>query len=464
VLLTISADISGTDLGYLMHKNPSRSHSFELPFGKAHVFYPELAANRSTVALLVDIDPISLVRGRSQSGGEGALDQYVNDRPYAASSFLTVAISRVLGSALAGRSKERQALADHPIHLTAVLAVVPCRGGERILRRLFEPLGYEIQTEHHPLDRRFPEWGEGPYYTVRLHGRKRLQELLTHLYVLVPVLDAEKHYWVGDAEVEKLLQKGDGWLAEHPERDLIAARYLRYDRKLTRAALARLADEDTLDPDAMETAHREEELQVEEPLRLWEQRIGAILSVLRAVEAKSVIDLGCGEGKLLQALLDDRWFARIVGMDVSWRSLEIAGRRLRLDQMPGTQRSRIELMHGSLMYRDMRLNGFDAAVVAEVIEHLDVPRLATFERAVFEYARPRAILITTPNSEYNAKFATLPAGHFRHKDHRFEWTRAEFAAWAGTVADRFSYSVKFVPVGADDPLTGTPTQMGVFTR
>jgi 3' terminal RNA ribose 2'-O-methyltransferase Hen1 len=329
---------------------------------------------------------------------------------------------------------------------------------------LFEPLGYHVASDHHPLDEQFPEWGESEYYTVRLRGRVRLQDLLTHIYVLIPVLDAEKHYWVGDDEVDKLLRKGEGWLASHPEREIIAARYLRYDRRLTRDALARLVDEDAPDPEAIETAHLQEEQEIEEPLKLSEQRIGAVLSAFRSAGAKTVVDLGCGEGRLLKTLLADRSFDRIVGMDVSWRSLEFAHRRLYLDQMPPAQRKRIEVIHGSLMYRDKRLQGFDGAAAIEVIEHLDLPRLATFERVLFEQAQPKTVVITTPNSEFNVLFPTLPAGAFRHKDHRFEWTRAEFANWASDVAARFEYSVRFVPVGPENASLGAPTQMGVFTR
>ena len=409
----------------------------------------------------MDIDPVGLVRGRS---GEGALDRYVNDRPYVSSSFLSAAMSRVFGTAMGGRSKERQELADTLLDWTAVIAVVPCRNGESFIRALFEPLGYAVSTERHPLDECFPEWGDGFYYTVTIAGKKRLQDLLTHIYVLIPVLDAEKHYWVGDDEVEKLLRKGEGWLAAHPERETIAARYLRYDRRLTRDALARLADEAGDDPEAAEEAHTHEELQIEAPMRLWEQRIAAVLSALHQAGAKTVVDLGCGEGKLLKPLLQDKAFEKITGMDVSWRSLETARRRLYFDQMPDAQRKRIELIHGSLMYRDKRLEGFDAATVVEVIEHLDAPRLAAFERVLFERARPKTIVVTTPNSEYNVRFETLPAGQFRHKDHRFEWSRQEFSSWAAGIAERFGYSVRFRPVGPEDSVVGAPTQMGVFTK
>lgn len=463
MLLTITTEHRpATDLGYLLHKNPANTHSFELSFGKAHVFYPEAAVDRCTAALLLDVDPVGLVRGKRGQYEGGTLDQYVNDRPYVLSSFLSVALGRAFGTAMTGRSKGRQALADRAIPLSATLAVVSCRAGEKLLRELFEPLGYAVSAEHHPLDEKFPDWGEGPYYTIKLEGEVRLQDLLNHLYVLVPVLDAEKHYWIGKDEVEKLLRKGEGWLATHPHKEAIVRRYLPKQKHLAREALARLAEEDNPDPDAAEETHSIEETKIEEPIRLWQQRMGAVVAVLRSAGAKRVLDLGCGEGRLLRELLDEKSLTEIVGMDVSYRSLEIACQRLRLERMPTKQRERLKLIHGSLMYRDKRLAGYDAATVVEVIEHLDPPRLAAFERALFEAARPKTVIVTTPNAEYNVKFETLPAGQFRHRDHRFEWTREEFQRWARSVAERFGYTIRFLPVGEEDAQVGAPTQMGVF--
>jgi 3' terminal RNA ribose 2'-O-methyltransferase Hen1 len=464
MLLTItSTHEPATDLGYLLHKNPAKVHSFDLSFGKAHIFYPEATPQRCTMALLLDVDPVGLVRGRGGQS-EGGLDQYVNDRPYVLSSFLSVALSRALGTAMSGRSKGRQELADKRIPLTATLAVVACRGGDHLLHELFEPLGYKVQARRHVLDEKFPEWGEGPYYTVTLEGEVLLRDLLRHVYVLIPVLDAEKHYGVGKEEVEKLLGKGEGWLAGHPHKEAIVKRYLPRQRQLAREALARLAEEDNPDPDAVLEANAREETRIEEPIRLWQQRMGAVVAVLRSVGARRILDLGCGEGRLLEELMAEKTFQEIVGMDVTFRSLEIASRRLKLERMPAKQRERLKLMHGSLMYRDRRLEGYDAATVVEVIEHLDPPRLAAFERVLFEAARPAAVVITTPNAEYNAKFETLPAGQFRHKDHRFEWTRAEFQDWAGRIAQRFGYTPRFLPVGEEDSQLGAPTQMGVFIR
>jgi 3' terminal RNA ribose 2'-O-methyltransferase Hen1 len=466
MLLTITTTHQpATDLGYLLHKNPSRLHSFELSFGQAHVFYPEANDETCTAALLLDVDPVGLVRNRKGPSGErGTLDQYVNDRPYVASSFLSVAIARVLGSALAGRSKDRPELAATPIPLKAKISSLPCRGGEGLLRRLFEPLGYQVLAHRHSLDPVFPEWGESVYYGVELSAEVRLQDLLTHVYVLIPVLDNEKHYWVGDDEVEKLLRHGGSWLASHPEREEIARRYLKYRRDLAKDALARLVDEEMPDPDVNAMNNDNDEEAVEKPLNLGEQRLNSVVAVLKSANAKRVIDLGCGEGKLLRVLLQERSFEEIVGVDVSHRALQIAQERLRLERLPSRQKDRLKLLQGSLTYRDKRLSGFDAAAVVEVIEHLDQPRLAAFERVLFEFAKPGVVVLTTPNVEYNVRFASLPAGSFRHKDHRFEWTRAQFRQWAELTADKHGYSARFLPVGPEDSELGAPTQMAVFQR
>jgi 3' terminal RNA ribose 2'-O-methyltransferase Hen1 len=466
MLLTITTTHQpATDLGYLLRKNPARPQSFSLTFGKAHVIYPEATQERCTVALLVEVDPVGLVRNRRGPSGEGgALEQYVNDRPYAASSFLSVALAEVFGSALSGKSKERPELADAPLPLRVTVSALPCRGGEEFLRKLFEPLGYTVSAHRLPLDENFPDWGESAYHRVELDARLPLQQLLSHLYVLVPVLDNDKHYWVGDDEVNKLLRHGEGWLAGHPEREAITRRYLKHQRSLVDDALAQLVDESEPDPDAAAEAHALEEEAIERSISLNDQRLGSVLAALKSTGAARVLDLGCGEGRLLQALLKERQFTEIVGMDVSHRTLEIAHDRLHYDRLPPLQKERMRLLHGSLIYRDQRLAGFDAAAVVEVIEHLDAARLAAFERVLFECAKPKHIVITTPNFEYNVKWETLPAGKFRHRDHRFEWTRAEFQEWANRVATRVGYNVRFLPVGPEDSVVGSPTQMGVFER
>jgi len=464
MLLTISTTHRpATDLGFLLHKNPAERKSYEFWFGGAHVFYPEASEERCTVAVLVDVDAVGLVRGR-KPGGITRYD-YVNDRPYVASSFMSVALAKAFSTAMGGRSKERPDLAAEALPYEVEIAALSCgAGGDDLVRRMFQPLGYAVETRGHPLDPAFPEWGESRYLTVRLAARCRLADLLNHLYVLIGVLDNQKHYWVGPDEVEKLLRRGGEWLRAHPERELIANRYLKYQRPLAARAIARLVAEEQPDPDEHDDEAAAEETVVEERIRLVDQRMGSVVSALRSSGATSVVDLGCGEGRLLRELMADRRFTRIAGMDVSHRALEIASRRLRLERLPPMQRQRIELFQGSLLYRDERLNGFDAAALVEVIEHLDDDRLAACERAVFEYARPRSIVVTTPNAEFNANWESLPAGEFRHRDHRFEWTRDQFAAWADPIAERHGYRVRYLPIGPDQADTGAPTQMAIFDR
>ena len=465
MLLTITTTHApASDLGYLLHKNPGRPQAFDLSFGTAHVFYPEVSDQRCTAALLLEVDPVGLVRRDSPNGDGFALQQYVNDRPYAASSLLSVALSQVLGSALAGTSRERPDLVDQAIPLSATVTALPCRGGEGFLRQLFEPLGYAVTAEHHPLDTTFPDWGEGPYYTVTIAATTPLHRLLSHLYVLVPVLDNDKHYWIGDDEVDKLLRHGEAWLANHPMKEAIVRRYLKHRRGLADAALAKLIEADPQQVEAADEARATEEEQVERKISLNEHRHAAVITAMKTAGATTVLDLGCSTGNLLRSLLADRQFTRIVGLDVSHAALEVAADRLNLDRMSEKQRQRVELLHGSLTYRDARLAGFDAAAVVEVIEHLDESRLAAFERVLFEFARPATVVVTTPNVEYNVRFETLPAGRMRHRDHRFEWTRAEFQAWATAAAERFGYAVRFEPVGPADAEVGPATQMAVFAR
>jgi 3' terminal RNA ribose 2'-O-methyltransferase Hen1 len=476
MLLTITLDRSefapATDLGFLLHKNPFRPEPqlFKLPFGTARVFWPEVGDERATAALALAIDPVGLVR--RPAGGEAfALGQYVNDRPYAVSSFLAVAIGEVFGTALSGRCAPRPDLVERPLPLSARLVVLPSRGGADFVERLFAPLGYTVASTPHPLDPSFPAWGESPYLTVELRGQVRLRDLLAHLTVLIPVLDGAKHYYVGPDEIDKLLRRGAGWLAGHPERELIAARYLRYRRGLVREAVARLLEEDVAAAGEAEPESPAGDAEVVEAVEevakaagLHQLRLETVVTVLKERGAGRVLDLGCGEGRLLSLLLTDPQFVEIVGVDASHRALDRAADRLRLDRLPPAKRERIRLLHGSLTYRDARLSGYDTAAVVEVLEHLDPWRLEAFARALFGEARPATVVVTTPNREFNVHWPDLPAGDRRHPDHRFEWTRVEFRGWADGVAGRFGYAVRLVGIGPEDAEVGAPSQMAVFVR
>ncbi|KUL67276.1 MULTISPECIES: 3' terminal RNA ribose 2'-O-methyltransferase Hen1 [Streptomyces violaceusniger group] len=502
ITTTGTAQRPATDLGFLLHKHPDKAQRFSTSYGTAHVLYPEAAAERCTAALLLEVDPVALVRrGRGKGRGgapDSALAQYVNDRPYAASSLLAVALSAVFSSALRGQCKARPELPERALPLRIEVPALPARGGAALVERLFAPLGWAVTAEPVALDEEFPRWGDSRYVRLVLEGELRLADALRHLYVLLPVLDDAKHYWVAPDEVDKLLRSGEGWLERHPEQRLITNRYLARRWSLTRSALerlelARLAEADDTEAEeidnavdsAVDSAVGEpaaeplEEDDGEEgselrPVPLAVRRREAILDALRGAGAARVLDLGCGQGQLLGALLKEARFTEIVGVDVSMRALNEAARRLRLDR-PGPDRpgsdtgsaerqssARLKLTQGALTYTDSRLAGYDAAVLSEVIEHVDPPRLPALEHAVFGAARPKAVVVTTPNVEYNVRWETLPAGRMRHGDHRFEWTREEFRAWAEQVAERHGYAVEFRPVGPEDPEVGPPTQLALF--
>lgn len=451
-----------TDLGFLLHKHPDKSQSFSTSMGMAHVFWPEAGNKRTTVALLLEVDPIALVRGKGRRDSGFSLAQYVNDRPYAASSMLSVALGRVFRTALTGRCEARPDLVGTPLPLEVHLPALPSRGGSELIERLFGPLGWTVAATPLPLDPEIPAWGESRYVDVTLTGDIVLADALAHLYVLIPVLDDNKHYWVSQDEVEKLLRMGGVWLAEHPERDLITRRYLRHQRELVQSAVGRLAEIDDAEPQQLDNAVPDEP--DERPTPLVQLRKGAVLAALRAEGANTVVDLGCGEGSLLRELITDPTFSKILGVDVSHRALEIAAKRLRFDRMPDTQRARLELVQSSATYRDDRLAGYDAVVLMEVVEHVDLPRLPALVRSVFAHARPTSVVVTTPNVEHNVRYEFLSEGAMRHADHRFEWTRAEFRSWAKAVATEHGYDVRYLPVGEDDPEVGPPTQMAVFRR
>jgi 3' terminal RNA ribose 2'-O-methyltransferase Hen1 len=463
--ITSTAD-SASDLGYLLHKHPGRAQSFDVAAGQAHVFYPEATERRCTAALLLEVDPIALVRGRRFGGDTFSLGQYVNDRPYAASSMLAVALGKVFRSAMAGRCEARPDLPGLALPLEIHVPALPSMGGSELVHRFFEPLGWVVEAAPVPLDPSIPAWGDSRYVDLRLRGTMTVSQALSHLYVLLPVLDNAKHYWVTSDEVDKLVRAGSPWLQHHPERELIIRRYLRHQTDLVLSAVGRPAEADDTLPEALDNAVAGTNNDTDDapPVFLVQHRRRAVVAALKQAGASRVVDLGCGEGALIRDLLNDVSFSEILGVDVSHRALELAERRVGLDRLPDNQRARLTLLQSSLTYRDERFAGFDAMVLMEVIEHLDVPRLPSLERTVFAQARPRTVIVTTPNAEHNVRFEHLAAGTMRHRDHRFEWTRGEFAEWANRVGNHHGYTVQLRPIGEDDPQVGPPTQMAVFSR
>ena len=445
MLMTITYNGENTpDLGYILHKNPYHPQAFSLSTGKAYVFFPEVSPSRTTVALLLDLDTLSVTR-------PGA--PIVNDRAYVSSSLMSTALAKIFGTAMSGRADSHQGLSDTILDLSATVVMLPCRTERKLLNRVFEPLGYEVSYESYVCDELFPAWGGPTYINLTIHGKQRLRDLLRHLAVLIPVFDSQKQYWIGADEVDKVFRLGEEWLPSHPQSAFIHARYLAYRQSLLSHPL------DT-------PGESQEEAEAPEGrIRLTALRYAGVVDALKRAGATSVIDLGCGEGNLLKLLLQDRQFARLAGVDASAGMVEAAGRRLGLEEPGDAQQmvsGRVKLFQGALSYRDQRFSGYDAACLIEVVEYLDPARLGGVERVIFEFAHPKTVILTTPNADYNIHYGLSP-GTWRHKDHRFEWTKAQFRDWAQTVGEKFGYTVSILDIGPGDERQIAPTQMGVFT-
>ena len=468
MLLTITyRGESTSDLGYLLHKNPDRTQKFDLSFGNAYVFYPTVSNNITTAAILLDINPIDLARGKLGSR-DGGLFDYVNDRPYVCSSFMSTALNKVFSTAINGRCEKKPELVMEKLDLEANVTMLPCKGDKELIQRIFKPLGYEITFDNYILDDKFPRWGESSYVNLKLSAKIRLCDLLNHLYVLIPVFDKRKHYWITKDEVEKLLKHGEGWLSEHPEKHLITQRYLHSRKTLVNLALIKLYEDKPDDEDDEVITEDEDIITATTPRTtkksLNDRRLEAVVKAVIDNGAKRVIDIGCGEGKLISLLLSNPKIQKVTGVDVSILALERAKSRLNYDRMPEYKKAKLELLQGSLTYKDKRFCGYDAVCVIEVIEHLEPTRLTALKRVLFEFTAPPVVIMSTPNVEYNVNYERLNAGAVRDSDHRFEWTRREFRDFANDICDAYGYSVEFFDIGDMDEEHGAPTQMGVFKR
>jgi len=453
MLLTINYTGQKTeDLGYLLHKNPYRPQEFSLSYGKAYVFYPEVSYESTTVALMLDINPIDLARGKVGTTAGGLFD-YVNDRPYVCSSFMSTAISKVFGTAMSGHSKEKPKLADTPLNLTAKIHMLSAPNQSMILE-VFEPLGYTVEIETFLNDDNFSNWGNSKYVNLTLNGTIRLQDLLNHLYTLIPVFDSKKHYYISNNEIEKLLSHGKGWLKEHPKCEYITSRYLNRRRSLVSKALLQLMDDPEINENKVYLKEKKPNLN--------QTRLQTVVDEVLSSGARTVIDMGCGEGNLTRLLIKEKQLIKVAAFDVSFTVLERAKDKIKIDKLHETLQNKLDLFQSSLTYRDKRFEGFDCACVVEVIEHMDESRLSAFTQILFGFSKPRTAIITTPNAEYNVNYEHMKESELRHGDHRFEWNREQFTKWAENICEKYGYKVEIKKIGDGDEETGTPTQMGVF--
>lgn len=462
MLLTITYTGNETqNLGYLLQKNPARPQQFEVSYGKAYVFYPKVSDEETTAALLLDIDPLDLAKGKVGSS-EGGLFDYVNDRPYVCSSFMSTAIARIFGSALNGKCKEKPELAETPIDLSATIYSLKDNGYVDLPDQLFSPLGYNVMTKRTLLDPKFPEWGMSPYIDLTICGTVKLSDLLKHIYVLIPVFDTQKHYYFDESEINKLLKHGEGWLSQHPYKEKITRRFLGKHTGYIKKAQEALAAEIIEDGIAEETPISEIQKKLSRtPLNT--QRLEAIKDAILKSGAKSVIDLGCGEGKLAIQLAKEPQLNKVTAFDVSTKSLDIASDRSRKEKLDPEEKEKLNFKQASLTYKDSRFQGFDCACLIEVIEHIDPARIPDVERIVFSFASPKTVIVTTPNRDYNTVYG-MSGDQLRHRDHRFEWTRKEFEEWTRSICEKFGYTCEICGIGDMSEEFGQPTQMGVFKK
>ena len=443
-----------TDLGYLLHKHPDKIQNFEITGGTAYVMYPEATEERCTCALIVDIDPIALVRGKPGSKNAGLVRDYVNDRPYTANSITASAMSDVFRSALNGRCVAREALVQTPIDLKASIASVRLSAGVERIERLWSALGYDTTVE--PLDGNAEE---AKYGKITIASSKHtLAQMLSQMSVLIPAIDGRKHHFVSASDIEVLVRRGQDWLGEHPDREWVSRRFLNRQQTLAEAALERLvpeeADEDSETGEARAQSHT---LRV--PLQ--KARIEAVRARLLERGATRIVDVGCGEGDLIRALVKEPQVVEVIGVDASTTALERAERRVR--RLPEQHKNKMKFVHAPAGAIDERWSQCDAIAVVETIEHIDPENWEPVERCIFEIARPKTVVVTTPNREYNPVYGIAPDKR-RHRDHRFEWTREEMRTWCENTAKRYGYEVEVEGIGTIDPEHGSPTLMGVFAR
>lgn len=472
---------AAADLSFLLRKHPDKVQRFDLPTGVATVFFPESSAERAEMTMVLTVDPIELIRNKSIRHGAGfPLGQFVNDRPYATTSLVSHAVAKVFSSAMTGGLASDPEAPFRRTDITLRLPALPVvahreLAGADLVRALFEPLGWTIAATPLPADPQHPEWGDSRYLDVTLSAHTTVADALRQFCALVPVVTDAQHYWVSSNQAEALVRLGTligseasseppadlasrSWLAGHSLAELIVRRYLVHQRDLVDECWALLGGL----PDAEgETGHAEKVTQ--RAPRLADLRSAAIHAQLSGLGATSVVDMGCGEGALLRVLSRDASFRRLIGTDVDSRALRRAAESLNLFDADERLRDRVQLLHSSATYRDDRLKGADALVLMEVIEHLDADRLPTLVDTVFGFTRPGHVLVSTPNIEYNAFYPTPFETGYRHSDHRFEFTRAEFEEWASGIGEAYGYTVRFAGIGEADPEHGASTQMAVFT-
>ncbi|MFJ7684675.1 3' terminal RNA ribose 2'-O-methyltransferase Hen1 [Peribacillus butanolivorans] len=443
--LTIQASGDNVQaISYLLSKNPrnlyERNHKGHL----VRLFYSKFTETELEATIFVTPDPIELVKGNSNSYD---ITHYINDREFAVSSIFCSLIRSALGTALNGQPKEEHTeWVNHPFSFQFEFGPVVSSLSDNQLKDLFEPIGYEVMITRPEIEYSFQIKDKSSARSISLKGMKTLQEGLRHLFVLIPVIDNYKHYYIDEKEIEKLERYGDGWLKDHPMRDYIYRQSLRFKEVYS----------------IVENRKPEEKKEEKEnKVRLNDLRYEKIVDTVSQMNPRSIVDFGSGEGKLSVRLGFVEGVKEILAVEPSQTAaIKALGR---FEKVKNKEKFVVpETLWGSLFYYDERLKNKDVIILCEVIEHIDEYRLPKVLDTILHDYQPNALIITTPNHEYNEVYDMEDV--LRHNDHRFEWTRAEFRQWCTERNHRDIYSLKFEGIGEEHDTYGYPTQMVVFER
>lgn len=439
-------------ISYLLSKNPSNLYDRDEKGSRVRLVYTAFTEEETELLIYVTPDPVELVRN---SPNTFDITQYINDREFAVSSLFCSYIKSALATALNGKPKDDFIKwVDYKFDLILGFGPVASDLPDAVIESIFTPIGYEVKIERGITDYSFKLKSRSSARYINLTGRQTLQNAIRHLFILIPVLDNYKHYYMDKSEVDKLERYGTGWLDDHPMRDLIIKRALKFKELISEVASPK--KEDLLQGDSEPV--EESEIKV----RLNEQRYQTIVDIVTKLPQKeTVVDFGSGEGKLSVRLGFIPGVKEVLAVEPSQVSQLRAIRKI--DKVRSSEGFVAPTqVWGSLFYFDTRLCDKDVMILSEVIEHIDEYRLAPIIETVFAQYSPKTLIINTPNYEYNVVFEMKD--NLRHSDHRFEWTREQFSLWCKELGARYNYSVNIGGIGEEDTDHGFPTQIAIFSK
>lgn len=444
--MQLSLNVKGNGaeaVSYLLAKNPNNLYERDEKGFKVRSVYSVFTKEEVKYLIYVKPDPIDLVRSSPQVYD---ISHYINDREFAVSSLFVSAIRKALGTALNGKPQEEYVQwVEHRFDMEVAFGPIATDLPDGELAELFKPIGYNVEIKRAASTLR----SKSSALFITLTGKQTIQNLLKHLFILIPVIDNYKHYFIDEREIEKVDRYGEGWLDAHPLKQFIVKRALRFQNLIRQS---KFYDRERHNQENRET----------KKIRLNELRYEKIVDFIRTIPKRdTVVDLGAGEGKLSVKLGYLDGVKEILSVEPSNKSRVRAIQRF--EEAEGTDGFTLPTsLAGSLFYFDDRLVNKDIMVLCEVIEHIDEYRIPKMMEAIFRSYQPRVLIVTTPNQEYNVIYDMDET--MRHHDHRFEWTRDDFQENCEQWIKESPYYIQFEGIGEEHPEYGTPTQMAIFRR